>query len=1119
VNRPVAVALACLAAGFGGARAGEQVRHEMTIDLDPTGHHLRITDRIDLPRGTGEGAEFLLNAALAIRDSVPAVRPVELGQVEGFFGINAGESLPDDGVELARYRIAGVPEDGRLILTYEGLIDYGLSDPKEEYTRGFRETAGIIGEEGVYLAGNGFWYPRFGDGLVEFRMEVSQPEGWHLISQGDGSSRGADGRARWDSAGPTDEIYLCGGPLKLYRDSAGAVEALVYLREPDDALAAKYLTATAQYIEMYRELIGPYPYGKFALVENFWETGFGMPSFTLLGPTVIRFPFILHSSYPHEILHNWWGNSVFVDYPSGNWCEGLTAYLADHLVQEQRGRGAEYRRGTLQKYRDYVREGRDFPLSEFRSRHSAATEAVGYGKSLMGFHMLRRLAGDERFREALARFYRDYRHEQASFRDLQAVFEKVTEEELAWFFDPWIERAGAAELRVEVGDVAEVDGGFEIRGSLLQVQGGAPFPLEVPLVVQTAGGEQTSAVRIDEARAPFSLQVEERPLALHVDPSFDLFRLLDPRETPPSLGQLFGEPAILALLPSSAPPDRLGALRTLLDGWRSESHEIECRLDSEIEELPSDRSVWILGRENRFAGPLFGSGEVDGLEPSADGITLGQERAPWDGHSVVAVRRHPDNMEKAVGWLVAGPGEAFPGLGRKLPHYGKYSFLAFEGSEPANVIKGQWGSAGSPLRVDLRPAGDRGEPLPPLPAEKREPLAQLPPVFSERALAEHVSFLASPELEGRGLGGEGLRRAAEYIAGRFEAAGLRPGGDDGGWLQRFTVAQGPDGGPVESFNVVGVLDGGREDWKEQSVVLGAHFDHLGRGWPDVHAGDEGLIHPGADDNASGVAVLLELAANLASGEPPPRSLVFVAFSAEEAGRLGSKAYLERSAPLSREGIRAMINLDTVGRLHDGAITIIGSASAREWPHIFRGCSYVTGVESRNSPEPLDSSDQVSFTERGIPAVQLFTRAHTDYHRPGDTADKVDAAGLVRVATFTKEAIVYLAQREEPLSAVAPSPAEGAPRGPSSGRKVSFGVVPEFSFAGPGVQLADVVPNSPAQRAGLRAGDVLLAVDGKEIAGLREFSELLRGLQPGQSVEAAVRRGEETLTVTVTVAER
>jgi aminopeptidase N len=113
---------------------------------------------------------------------------------------------------------------------------------------------------------------------------------------------------------------------------------MVFLRQPDEQLAGRYLEATARYLAMYEKLLGPYPYGKFALVENFWETGYGMPSFTLLGPRVLRLPFILHSSYPHEILHNWWGNGVFPDYGQGNWAEGLTAYLADHLLGSSRGR-------------------------------------------------------------------------------------------------------------------------------------------------------------------------------------------------------------------------------------------------------------------------------------------------------------------------------------------------------------------------------------------------------------------------------------------------------------------------------------------------------------------------------------------------------------------------------------------------------------------------------------------------------------------------------------------------------------------------------------------------------------------------------------------------------------
>ena len=295
----ILIALALAPCGASAQKAPTYPTHEMSVALDPDSGRLEVTDRISLPDDLrGEGLEFLLNSALEITSSEPAVSAVPIGEQEEFFGINGTSLELRDEIDLTRYRLGEAPADGVLTLTYSGDFDFGLSDQKEEYTRGFRETVGVIGEEGVYLAGSGFWYPYLTDDLIEFRLDVEQPEGWQVISQGNGSARDASGRAHWDSAGPMDEIYLVGGPLEVYSDAAGAVEALVYLHERDDALAAKYLTATAQYIEMYRELIGPYPYEKFALVENFWETGYGMPSFTLLGPSIIRFPFILHLVLP-----------------------------------------------------------------------------------------------------------------------------------------------------------------------------------------------------------------------------------------------------------------------------------------------------------------------------------------------------------------------------------------------------------------------------------------------------------------------------------------------------------------------------------------------------------------------------------------------------------------------------------------------------------------------------------------------------------------------------------------------------------------------------------------------------------------------------------------------------
>ncbi len=1049
------LAAACVAAVFaaasGQASAGPvdgRVKHTMAVTLDSATHRLTVTDQMQLAARPADGiVDFVMNAALRVTRSEPAVREVPVGADATFFGINGTGDATGRQVGVKRYRATLAPGQTAMSVSYEGVIDFGLSDKKEEYTRGFRETSGILGAEGVYLAGSSFWYPSFNRELIEFDLNVTQPAAWHVISQGNGTSRDAQGHARWESGGAMDEIYLVGGPLHVWRDAAGSVETLVYLHDRDDSTAGKYLAATAQYLEMYRQLIGPYPYRKFALVENFWETGYGMPTFTLLGREIIRFPFIINSSYPHEILHNWWGNSVFVDYQSGNWCEGLTAYLADHLIAEQRGTGDEYRRSTLQKYRDYVKDGRDFPLTAFRSRESASTEAVGYGKALMAYHMLRLSVGDDAFRKGIARFYRDFKGKRASFADFQKTMEAVAGRDFTRFFADWIGRPGAPVLAVAdvmvgrsadtgfspPGSVANPMPGYGVKGVLRQTQGGAPFAVDVPVVVQTAKGIVQQVVHMDGAEQPFMITAPEAPVMLHVDPRFDVFRKLDPRETPPSIGQIFGEPRVLAVLPSAAPAAELQAWRELFKGWLSASHAIDVKLDTEVAALPADRAVWIAGRANRWAARLFTSGGGMTLTDSA--IEVDGEKMALAGHTLVLTARHPQNVEKAIGYLAVDPVAAFPGLGRKLPHYGKYSYLGFEGAEPVNMLKGQWQQTDSPLRVDVRAQAARlgtgaaatGGALPrlaPLPADPRKALAELPPTFSQKALTDHVAFLADPARQGRGPGSEGHDAAAKYIADRFKAYGLAPGGDNGSYFQSFAMPVGERREPRTVANVVGIIPGTKSEWKDQSVLVTAHYDHLGLGWPDVHKGDEGKVHPGADDNASGVAVMLELANTLARAEKPSRSIVFVAFTGEEAGLLGSAFYVEHGGAFPVGKVIGAINLDTVGRLGDQRLSVIGTGTASEWQHIFRGASFVTGVESRNIPEAMQASDQMSFVRKGVPAVQIFTGAHGDYHRPGDTADKIDGPGLVKVATFVREGVTYLAERAEPLTnTIAPFGAE------------------------------------------------------------------------------------------------
>lgn len=664
------------------------IHHDLSVVLEPDTGRLRVEDVVTLPPSQSTRAEairFRLHAGWIARSLDPEAR---LTRTEGVSDTeDAAHGRGDD------YVLSIPPTVRRFRVAYEGRIEPS-ADP---------EGNGALTSDVVFLDRGSLWYPVFNDDLVTFTLEVRAPANWDVVSQGARASRRVDrgfSVVRWESPQPQDDIFLVGGPLTEYTREAGGVTAMALLRTPDPALAARYLDATERYVAMYSALLGPYPYRKFAMVENAWETGYGMPSFTLLGSTVIRFPFILTSSYPHEILHNWWGNGVFVDSSRGNWSEGLTAYLADHLMAEQRGAGAEYRRATLQKYADYVTHARDFPLTEFRARHDAATEAVGYGKALMVFHMVRQKLGDDAFIRGLRKFFQQFRFGRATFADLDHELAAAAGRTTV-MMKPWIEHAGAPVLRVSNADAVTFGDKYILTALVEQTQAGGAYRLRVPVAVTLEGRAQAyqTVFQLATKNRGLELIVPGRPLRFDVDPEFDLFRRLDRAELPPALSQLFGAARVLVVLPAAAPAALREGYRQLAEAVTASSDSKEIVLDEAIDRLPDDRAVWVMGWENRFRPAIAHA--VTGFP-----VTVGDSTARVDGtdltrtlHAVVLAAHQPGHPEYGVAWVACDRLDALPGLARKLPHYGKYGYLGFEGAEPTNVLKGEWPVVGSPLSV------------------------------------------------------------------------------------------------------------------------------------------------------------------------------------------------------------------------------------------------------------------------------------------------------------------------------------------------------------------------------------------------------------------------------------
>ena len=377
-----------------------------------------------------------------------------------------------------------------------------------------------------------------------------------------------------------------------------------------------------------------------------------MPTYTLLGQGVLRLPFIPETSLGHEILHQWFGNSVYIDFQKGNWAEGLTTFLADLFYQEEKGRGSEYRKGALIDYQSYVNEGNEFALRAFTEKTGPVSEAIGYGKTAMVFQMLKDMVGPEQFYQSIRDFTRDMRFRKASWEDLRKAFEKHYQGELTWFFNQWIDGKGLPDLHLEETQVKPSGSGFEVAFTI--VQKGKAYTLDLPVTIYAGTGSTKRNVHLSKEQEKFEIAVKESPGRIVLDQDYRVARNLSVNEFPPVIARLLGDEKRIIVPAASRPEIYEGPLNAL----KKKSDSITEAKDVNFQDLKT-HSLIIFGADNPLLEKLYGAFTSKG------GFDIAIKENPW-------------NRSKVIGIVQGLSKDEVDAASQKIVHYGKYSALSFD---------------------------------------------------------------------------------------------------------------------------------------------------------------------------------------------------------------------------------------------------------------------------------------------------------------------------------------------------------------------------------------------------------------------------------------------------------
>ena len=661
------------------------IHHTLTVELASDTHRLMATDILRLPHSllNQNPLTFALNSHLTIDR-------VELnGQAVSISKVTEGSS---DSPIFAQWVIENtssfhIPSSSPLLLkiAYHGHID---DSPTE--SGGLRfvrpdKTNGHIGQQGIYLTSETFWYPTWEHHLVTFDVSLTLPADWQSITQGQETSQTVTENQRtsqWTISSPTEALTLAANHFVVQKKPWRNIQLATYLFPDEAALASQYLDATATYLDFFTNLLGPYPFTQFAIVENFFPSGLGMPSFTLLGQGIVRRGYTQPYSLGHEIVHSWLGNSVFNDFAKGNWVEGLTTYLANYYYDEATGNlsaATKTRRRMMDEYNFYATPGKDYPIHQFHHKETRIDNAVGYQKTALVFHMLRQKMGDNAFFKSIRQIIQEGTGRYREWNDLERVFSQVAGKDLTEFFQQWIDRSGAPSLTIHNlsvhPDPLQPDH-MLVSGAISQKD--AIYTVPLPIQVNLQNGSTVSATfNLNHATQPFTLHVPGIPTSVTLDPEHHWLLRLQREQLPPMLNGWDTDDRRILVHAKTASKEEESSLKTLMQRIQGQT-DIEIQQDDSpaITESASYLIIGTPARQLLESKTLKTCNKQVQIESGR--ITIEEQAFEGPEMAFLITCSHPDFSNHTVSLFFGLSPEAVTPVARLLFFYGWDSYLVFE---------------------------------------------------------------------------------------------------------------------------------------------------------------------------------------------------------------------------------------------------------------------------------------------------------------------------------------------------------------------------------------------------------------------------------------------------------